>query len=92
MKKDLVIACYEEKDGVVTNIGFDVITTKDDGKKEKVSHKKAKADVIVLIKKENYTSIKTSKGTNVHVVKNKYLRTDGDTDTENDLLDCDKCK
>ena len=38
------------------------------------------------------TEIKTTEGTKVHIVKDKYLRTDGDQSKDNDLLDLKECK
>ena len=84
----------KDKDGVIINVG--VINEKLNEKGQKTYSSKKKEDFIKevrdLEKNENEVEIKTSEGTKVHIVKDKYLRTDGDQSKENDLLDLKECK
>lgn len=84
----------KDKDGVIINVG--VINEKLNEKGQKTYSSKKKEDFIKevrdLEKKGNEVEIKTSEGTKVHIVKDKYLRTDGDQSKENDLLDLKECK
>jgi hypothetical protein len=48
-------------------------------------------EVIEIEENKKEVEIKTSKGSKVHIVKGKYLRTDGDQSKDNDLLDLRDC-
>jgi hypothetical protein len=84
----------KDKDGVIVNVG--VINEKLNESGNRTYSSKKKEDFIKevrdLEKKGNEVEIKTSEGTKVHIVKDKYLRTDGDQSKENDLLDLKECK
>ena len=84
----------KDKEGVIVNVG--VINEKLNEKGQKTYSSKKKEDFIKevrdLEKKGNEVEIKTSEGTKVHIVKDKYLRTDGDQSKDNDLLDLKECK
>jgi len=84
----------KDKEGVIVNVG--VINEKLNEKGQKTYSSKKKEDFIKevrdLEKKGNEVEIKTTEGTKVHIVKDKYLRTDGDQSKENDLLDLKECK
>jgi len=84
----------KDKDGVIINVG--VINEKLNEKGQKTYSSKKKEDFIKevrdLEKKGNDVEIKTTEGTEVHIVKDKYLRTDGDQSKDNDLLDLRECK
>ena len=80
----------KDKDGVIEKVG--VVSDTD---KTKYSRKKKEdfiKEVRDLEKKGNDVEIKTSEGIKVHIVKDKYLRTDGDQSKYNDLLDLKECK
>lgn len=90
MKITKEIYCVnKDKDGVIEKVG--VISDVD---KSKYTPKK-KEDFIKEIrdleKKGNEVAIETSLGIKVHIVKDKYLRTDGDQSKDNDLLDLRSC-
>lgn len=94
MKITKEIYCVnKDKDGVIINVG--VINEKLNEKGQKTYTAKKKEDFIKevkdLEKKGNDVEIKTSEGTKVHIVKDKYLRTDGDQSKDNDLLDLRSC-
>jgi hypothetical protein len=79
----------KDKEGVIEKVG--VVSDTD---KSKYSSKKKEdfiKEVKDLEKKGNDVEIKTSEGTKVHIVKDKYLRTDGDQSKDNDLLDLRSC-
>lgn len=82
------------KDGIIANVG--IINEKLNDKGQKTYSSKKKEDFIKevrdLEKKGNEVEIKTTEGTKVHIVKDKYLRTDGDQSKGNDLLDLKECK
>jgi len=84
----------KDKDGVIVNVG--VINEKLNEKGQKTYSSKKKEDFIKEIrdleKKGDEVEIKTTEGTKVHIVKEKYLRTDGDQSKDNDLLDLKECK
>lgn len=84
----------KDKEGVIVNVG--VINEKLNEKGQKTYSSKKKEDFIKevrdLEKKGDDVEIKTSEGTKVHIVKDKYLRTDGDQSKDNDLLDLRECK
>ena len=84
----------KDKEGVIVNVG--VINEKLNEKGRKTYSSKKKEDFIKevrdLEKKGNEVEIKTSEGTKVHIVKDKYLRTDGDQSKDNDLLNLKECK
>jgi UDP-N-acetylmuramyl pentapeptide synthase len=84
----------KDKDGVIVNVG--VINEKLNEKGQKTYFSKKKEDFIKEIrdleKKGDEVEIKTTEGTKVHIVKEKYLRTDGDQSKDNDLLDLKECK
>ncbi|MFA5586386.1 MAG: DUF3892 domain-containing protein [Saccharofermentanales bacterium] len=84
----------KDKDGVIINVG--VINEKLNEKGQKTYSSKKKEDFIKevrdLEKNGNEVEIKTSEGTRVHIVKDKYLRTDGDQSKDNDLLELKECK
>ena len=84
----------KDKDGVIVNVG--VINEKLNEKGQKTYSSKKKDDFIKevreLEKKGDEVEIKTTEGTKVHIVKDKYLRTDGDQSKDNDLLDLKECK
>ena len=95
MKITKEIYCVnKDKDGVIINVG--VINEKLNEKGQKTYSSKKKEDFIKevrdLEKKGNDVEIKTTEGTKVHNVKDKYLRTDGDQLKDNDLLDLRECK
>lgn len=95
MKITKEIYCVnKDKDGVIINVG--VINEKLNEKGQKTYSSKKKEDFIKevrdLEKKGNDVEIKTTEGTKVHIVKDKYLRTDGDKLKDNDLLDLRECK
>jgi hypothetical protein len=95
MKITKEIYCVnKDKDGVIINVG--VINEKLNEKGQKTYSSKKKEDFIKevrdLEKKGNDVEIKTTEGTKVHIVKDKYLRTDGDQLKDNDLLDLRECK
>lgn len=95
MKITKEIYCVnKDKDGVIINVG--VINEKLNEKGQKTYSSKKKEDFIKevrdLEKKGNDVEIKTTEGTKVHIVKDKYLRTDGDQSKDNDLLDLRECK
>jgi hypothetical protein len=95
MKITKEIYCVnKDKDGVIVNVG--VINEKLNENGNRTYSSKKKEDFIKevrdLEKKGNEVEIKTSEGTKVHIVKDKYLRTDGDQSKENDLLDLKECK
>lgn len=79
----------KDKDGVIEKVGIvsDTDKTKYSSKKKEDFIKEVKD----LEKKGNDVEIKTSEGTKVHIVKDKYLRTDGDQSKDNDLLDLRSC-
>ena len=95
MKITKEIYCInKDKDGVIINVG--VINEKLNEKGNKTYSPKKKEDLIKdirnLEKEGNEVEIKTSEGKKVHIVKDKYLRTDGDQLKDNDLLDLIECK
>lgn len=80
----------KDKDGVIEKVGI-----VNDTDRTKYSRKKKEdfiKEVRDLEKNGNEVEIKTSEGTKVHIVKDKYLRTDGDQTKENDLLELRECK
>lgn len=84
----------KDKDDVIEKVG--VINEKLNEKGQKTYSSKKKEDLIKevrnLEKNGNDVEIKTSEETKVHIVKDKYLRTDGDQTKENDLLELRECK
>ena len=95
MKIEKEIYCVnKDKDGVIVNVG--VINEKLNESGNRTYSSKKKEDFIKevrdLEKKGNEVEIKTTEGTKVHIVKDKYLRTDGDQSKDNDLLDLKECK
>ena len=80
----------KDKDGVIEKVG--IVSDKDRSKYNRVKKEDFIKEVRELEKKGNEVEIKTSLGTKVHIVKDKYLRTDGDQSKENDLLDLKECK
>jgi hypothetical protein len=44
-----------------------------------------------LINSGNEVDVRTIDGTKVYVIDNRYFRTDGDTNDQNDLLDLPTC-
>ena len=80
----------KDKDGVIEKVG--IVSDKDNSKYNRVKKDDFIKEVRELEKKGNEVEIKTSLGTKVHIVKDKYLRTDGDQSKENDLLDLKECK
>lgn len=80
----------KDKDGVIEKVGI-----VNDTDRTKYSRKKKEdfiKEVRNLEKNGNDVEIKTSEETKVHIVKDKYLRTDGDQTKENDLLELRECK
>jgi hypothetical protein len=84
----------KDKDGVVVNVGVINEKLNESGKQTYSSKKKEDfiKEVRDLENKGNEVEIKTSLGAKVHIVKDKYLRTDGDQSKDNDLLDLKECK
>lgn len=84
----------KDNKGVIEKVG--VINDKLNESGNKTYTAKKKEDFIkeirILEKQGNEIEIKTSEGTKVHIVKDKYLRTDGDQSKDNDLLDLRECK
>jgi hypothetical protein len=80
----------KDKDGVIEKVG--IVNDKDSSKYNRVKKEDFIKEVRELEKKGNEVEIKTTEGTKVHIVKDKYLRTDGDQSKENDLLDLKECK
>lgn len=90
MKITKEIYCVnKDNKGIIEKVG--VVSDVD---KSKYTPKK-KEDFIKEVReienKGNEVEIKTSLGTKVHIVKDKYLRTDGDQSKDNDLLDLRSC-
>jgi hypothetical protein len=79
----------KDNKGVIEKVG--VINDKLNESGNKTYTAKKKEDFIkeirILEKQGKEIEIKTSEGTKVHIVKDKYLRTDGDQSKDNDLLD-----
>jgi hypothetical protein len=85
----------KDKDGdVIEKVGIINEKLNESGNKTYTSKKKEDfiKEVRDLEKNGNEVEIKTSEGTKVHIVKDKYLRTDGDQSKDNDLLDLKECK
>lgn len=83
----------KDKDGVIEKVG--IINEKLNESGNRTYSSKNKEDFIKEVKdlenKGNEVEIKTTEGTKVHIVKDKYLRTDGDQSKSNDLLDLRNC-
>lgn len=84
----------KDKGGVIEKIGVINEKLNESGNKTYTSKKKEDfiKEVRDLKKNGNDVEIKTSEATKVHIVKDKYLRTDGDQSKYNDLLDLKECK
>lgn len=89
----LIITCKALKDGVVTEVGY-TIEKNDNGLNTVSNGRDSKANVISAIEKHKITDITTSLGSKVNIINGpteKFLRSDGDRNTYNDLLDCPNC-
>jgi hypothetical protein len=84
----------KNKEGVIINVGIINEKLNESGHKTYTSKKKEDfiKEIRELEKQGNQVEIKTTEGTKVHIVKDKYLRTDGDQLKDNDLLDLKECK
>lgn len=91
-KDCVIINCISvNSENIIINLG---VTFKDENESFDVDITKEK--LIKTIRKIELSDkvkilIKTKKGTKVEIINNKYFRTDGDKNKNNDLLDCDKC-
>lgn len=87
----IVISCVEKKEnGTILNVGIETLDNNDEEtvlivtKEELITHirKHMKGNIVII----------TKDGTEVHIVnKDQYLRTDGDHNKDNDLVDLPNC-
>jgi len=90
----ILICCIEiDKNGVITHLGW-----KKEG--DEKFQKNTKADLIAKVNNykktqnvdiETYTGVRDEMPKSVTIVDDKYLRTDRDKNTKNDLLDLPTC-
>ncbi|NPV12942.1 MAG: hypothetical protein HPY57_14315 [Ignavibacteria bacterium] len=83
----------KDKNGAISNLGW-AYEESDNVEVENPNEYKntSKEEFIKQAKSNNLEDkIRTTKNDNVSIISNKYLRTDGDKNKHNDMLDLDSC-
>lgn len=90
----MLIYCIEkDKNDVISNLGWAYETSDNvEGGKPNEYKNTSKEEFIKQAKSNNLEDkIRTTKNDNVSIISDKYLRTDGDKNKHNDMLDLDSC-
>lgn len=90
----MLIYCIEkDKNGSISNLGWAYETSDNvEGGKPNKYKNTSKEEFIKQAKSNNLEDkIRTTKNDNVSIISDKYLRTDGDKNKHNDMLDLDSC-
>lgn len=90
--KRLIITCQKHENGVINELGYRMDNLNESNHIINYSMGKLpKLIILDLIKVNNFSSIKTLIGSDVIVVANQYLRSDGNENATSDLLDSPEC-
>lgn len=90
----MLIYCIEtDKNGIITNLGWAYEESDNvEGKNPNEYNNTTKEEFIKQSKSNKLENkIRTTKNENVSIISDKYLRTDGDNNENNDMLDLDSC-
>lgn len=90
----MLIYCIEkDKNGIISNLGWTYEESDNvEGETPNVYKSTLKEEFIKQAKSNNLEdNIRTTKNDNVSIISDKYLRTDGDKNKHNDMLDLDNC-
>jgi hypothetical protein len=92
----ITIQCVNIEKGVIQDIGFLVPTNETHNNLPVLIPKyDSKENMISLYRAEKlknpFLKIRTKDDIEVHIIKSKYLRTDGDSSKDNDLVDLPSC-